>query len=93
MRRTPKNILRHEVIGLEARIIDHPSQSLVGLSGKVVYETRNTLHIKDQGGKIRIVPKEHGRFLFKLGDKTFARVNGSRLIGRPEERLKKVRNG
>ncbi|MCD6324171.1 MAG: ribonuclease P protein component 1 [Desulfurococcales archaeon] len=91
MRRTPSNLLRHELVGLDVRVIDHPSRSLIGASGKVIYETKKTLHVADLSGKVRIIPKEHGKFLFKLGSKTTVRVNGSRLIGRPEERLKRVR--
>ncbi|MFQ5887627.1 MAG: ribonuclease P protein subunit, partial [Candidatus Hydrothermarchaeales archaeon] len=38
---TPKNLVRHELIGLETEVVDSTNHSLVGLKGTVVDETQN----------------------------------------------------
>jgi ribonuclease P protein subunit POP4 len=61
----------------------------VGIRGKVVYETRNCLII--EGGNRRSTIAKSGRlFLFKVDDGSSVLVLGDRLIGRPEERVKKA---
>ncbi|MCQ6253609.1 ribonuclease P protein component 1 [Methanocaldococcus sp.] len=85
---TPHNILRHELIGLKVTIIDSKNKSMIGIKGKVVDETRNTLIIEKENGKEVIIPKDIATFMFELkGCKV--KVDGRLLIGRPEERLKK----
>jgi ribonuclease P protein subunit POP4 len=91
MKRTPRNIIYHELIGLSVEVKDHTDPSIVGTEGEVIYESKNMLFIRDRNGRIRKVPKAVGEFLFKLGKNRSVRVNGLRLIGRPEERLKRVR--
>ncbi|AEH06751.1 Ribonuclease P protein component 1 [Methanothermococcus okinawensis IH1] len=86
---TPQNILRHELIGLNVEIVKSPNLSLVGIKGKVVDETRNTLIIERFGsGKEIRIPKDVAVFRFELKDKSVD-VIGSLLIGRPEDRLKR----
>lgn len=84
---TPQNILRHEVIGLKAKLVETRNTQLVGLEGLVVDETKNTLTI-DNGSKRRIVPKDISIFNLYLPDGTVVEVDGRRLSGRPEDRLK-----
>ena len=89
---TPYNILRHELIGLDVEVVEASNPSLVGIKGRVVDETRNTLVIEKCSGKEVVVPKDVAVFKFKLGDK-YVKVIGSLLIGRPEDRLKrKIKN-
>ena len=89
---TPYNILRHELIGLEVEIVDATNPSLIGIKGRVVDETRNTLVIEKCDGKEVVIPKDVAVFKFRLGDK-YVKVIGSLLIGRPEDRLKrKIKN-
>ncbi|AXI25209.1 ribonuclease P protein component 1 [Methanofervidicoccus sp. A16] len=90
---TPYNILRHELIGLDVEIVEASNPSLVGVKGRVVDETRNTLIIEKSNGKEIVVPKDIAVFKFKLGDNKYVKVIGSLLIGRPEDRLKrKIKN-
>lgn len=85
---TPKNIWRHELIGLETKIVKSTCKSYVGLSGKVVDETKNMLIIDNS--KRRKIPKNTSEFLFKLPDGCWVLVDGKILIGRPEDRVKKT---
>ena len=84
---TPHNILCHELIGLQVRVLDALNPSVNGIQGKVVDETRNTLSI----GKAResvMIPKEIATFRFHLPSGILVDVDGSRLISKPENRLK-----
>ncbi len=86
---TPHNILKHELIGLPVEIVSSTNLSLLGIKGKVVFETRNTLIIEKEGCSKEItVPKDIAVFKFKL-DNCSVEVIGKLLIGRPEDRLKR----
>jgi ribonuclease P protein subunit POP4 len=80
---TARNILQHELIGLEAEVTASLNRSLEGAKGKVMMETKNTITVGT-----RTVPKEGTSFIFTLGGRR-VRVDGSRLVARPEERIKK----
>jgi ribonuclease P protein subunit POP4 len=80
---TARNILQHELIGLEAEVLECPNRSLVGAKGRIMMETKNTITVG-----ARTVPKHGIRLLIKLEGKSIA-VDGDRLIARPEERIKK----
>ncbi len=80
-----KNLFRHELIGLEVKIITSPRTSEIGLQGIVVDETKNTLMI--QAIHKIMIAKKGRKFRFKIGQNT-ATIEGTVLIGRPEERLK-----
>ncbi|ENN96176.1 ribonuclease P protein component 1 [Methanocaldococcus villosus KIN24-T80] len=84
----PKDILRHELIGLKVEIVHAKNKSMIGIKGKVVDETRKTLIIEKDSGKEVVIPKDIAIFLFHL-DNCKVKVDGRLLIGRPEERLKK----
>lgn len=82
------NILRHEFIGVETEVVESTHQDYLGLSGKVIDETRNTFLILDRGKKKRIV-KNSAIFHFRFSDGTIVKIDGQLLMGRPEDRLKK----
>jgi len=85
----PSNILAHELIGLEVKVIHSPNMHEVGIKGRVVFETKNCLII-DRGGKRSVVAKGARLFLFKVDEGSPVAVVGDRLIGRPEERVKRI---
>ena len=80
-----KDIRRHELIGLPVKITQARNPTLVGLEGEVVDETKNTLKIRT-GAVVRQVLKSICTFEF-----SGVRVTGSEIVGRPEDRLKKVK--
>ena len=83
-----KDVLRYELIGTEVEIISSKNKTLVGLKGKIVDETRNTLHIESED-KVKKVLKEQVKLRIKINDKIIE-CEGSLLLGRPEDRLKKT---
>ncbi|MFH1788639.1 MAG: ribonuclease P protein subunit [Candidatus Altiarchaeota archaeon] len=86
---TPYNILRHELIGLEAEVTDAQDRKLKGLSGQVVAESKNTITLKKGNAAARTLPKEKVTFKLELPGKTVLEVEGRLLSGRPQERIKK----
>ena len=84
-----RSLLKGELIGLEVRVIDSSHPGYVGIHGKVVDETKNTLKIETEEGE-KVVPKGVCVFAFKVGDK-WIEVNGAEIAYRPHERILKSR--
>ena len=83
---TRENLLMHELIGLEAEVVESSDKSRI-CRGKIIDETKNTLTMECDGEKIKKIPKKEAVFEFKLGDEK-ARVDGKRIVARPHERTK-----
>ncbi len=90
MKRTPKNIFYHELIGLRVKVIKHTDESLIDLEGRIVYETKNFLIIASKGG-LKKVSKKSGVFLLTLSDGVKVEVKGEKILARPEDRVKLIR--
>jgi ribonuclease P protein subunit POP4 len=84
----PENLARHELIGLSVLVVGSTDRGLVGISGRIVDETRNTLLVETERGLKRI-PKSNTSLTFTLPDGQRVRVSGSILISRPENRINK----
>lgn len=54
---TPRNVFRHELIGLNVKIAKCTHKPLEGVEGRVIDETKNTLKIELKSGREIIVPK------------------------------------
>lgn len=87
MKVTP-NIIRYEFIGTEAEVAKSRHPGYVGISGKIMDETRNTFVILHKGERKRII-KDSAVFHFKFSGGTVVEIDGKLLVGRPEDRLKK----
>lgn len=85
---TAKSILRHELIGLSVEVAQARNPSQASIRGRVVDESRNTLLIQ-QGDKRKRVAKQTAVFRFTLPDGTAVEVEGSAIVGRPEDRVKR----
>jgi ribonuclease P protein subunit POP4 len=81
--REAKNILQHELIGLECTVVAAKNRASIGIHGTIEDETMKTLVI---GGKT--VFKKGTVFRVMLGKKTLE-VEGDYLVARPEDRIKK----
>jgi ribonuclease P protein subunit POP4 len=86
--RSPENLVRHELIGLRVKVVESANRKNVGISGKVIDETRNIIVIEKTNGKEVKLAKKHNVFVFSLG-KQKVRIDGDILVGRPEDRVKK----
>ena len=88
MKVTP-DIIRYEFIGSHALVAKSLHEDYVGISGKVVGETRNAFTLLDEG-KAKSIIKEFSVLNFTFHDGTVVDVDGKLLVGRPEDRLKKT---
>ncbi|RSN76228.1 MAG: ribonuclease P protein subunit [Thermoproteota archaeon] len=86
--RKGSNILYHEIIGLEVEVVFSPNPYEIGMRGRVVDETMNLLILDTRRGRKK-VEKRDRVFRMKLDDGVFD-VYGTKLIGRPEERVKRI---
>ncbi len=83
------DIRRRELIGLEVEVLEATAKEYLGIRGKVVDETRNTITVEQQGAE-KMVPKDCCRFRFVEGREAHI-VSGKDIKFRPEDRIKKVR--
>jgi ribonuclease P protein subunit POP4 len=82
---TKENIASHELIGLQAQIVESSNKQIIGLAGKVVDETKFMFTLKTLKGNKKF-PKETARWKFSFNnDET--EIEGARLTKRPYERM------
>ncbi len=86
--RTPENLVHHELIGLKVNVVGSSNPKNIGIKGKIVDETRDTLVIEKLDGREAKMIKEENVFVFVL-DRKMVKVDGKILVGRPEDRIKK----
>lgn len=85
---TPYNILRHELIGLSAEVVKSTDPSQKRIKGIIVDETQKTITLKEKERKRKVV-KENVTLSIHTESGLRALINGSLLLGRPEERIKR----
>ncbi|MCX6798750.1 MAG: ribonuclease P protein subunit [Candidatus Diapherotrites archaeon] len=83
---TRKNLKAHELLGLEATVAESTDKSRVGMQGKIVNETKNTLVLETAHGE-RSLPKREVKLEIALGDEK-ASLDCSEIMQRPEDRVK-----
>ena len=87
MKVTPA-IVQQELIGLDAKVVRSSHPGYVGIAGRVLDETRNTIIILHENKK-KIIIKSTAVFHFTMPDGTIVEIDGKTIIGRPEDRIKK----
>tara|TARA_Y100000310_G_C20688463_1_gene820650 strand:+ start:516 stop:794 length:279 start_codon:yes stop_codon:yes gene_type:complete len=83
-----KDISRVELIGMCVEIAEAKNQSLNGLKGKIINETKNMMEIELENGETKKIIKNQVTLKTKIKGKTVI-IKGEVFQGRPEERLKK----
>ncbi len=83
-----KNIVLHELIGLDAEVINCRDRSQVGIKGRVINETKNLLYLRHDS-KINKVVKKISVFKFTHGSESFV-VDGEEISFRAYERTEKA---
>ena len=82
---TLDNIVSHELIGLQARLVASNNTQIIGLNGKIVDETKFTFVLNTKNG-IKRLAKNTSRWKFGLDGKEIE-LDGARLTRRPHERM------
>ncbi len=81
-----RNVLRHELIGLDVLVSGATNPQQRGLSGRIIDETRNLLVIETQKG-IKRIAKMHSVFRVSLPGGEIVEIDGSVLALAPERRI------
>lgn len=80
---TEKNLPKHELIGLQAEVIESTDSSQEGIKGEVLDETKNTLRIDGKQ-----VEKENCTFLIEIPSGEKIELEGEHITKRPAERAR-----
>ncbi len=83
----PKNLIYHELIGLNLEVIESKNKNIVGTKGKIIDETKNLIIIKKNNEEKKII-KKNSKFKICLEEKDVF-IDGGLLVGSPEKRTKK----
>lgn len=83
------DIARDELIGRPIKITAAKNKANLGISGKVVDETKNWFVIDTAAGQKKLAKKGNIFQILYLGKKID--IRGELLIGSPEERIKGVK--
>lgn len=86
---TAYNVLAHELIGLDAKIVESAQAALVGIKGTIVFETKNTLTIRT-GNKTRQIAKSAAKKIEVVTQTGACFISGSSMIARPEDRVSRL---
>ena len=90
---TKKNLRQHELIGLQAEVIDASNKANIGLKGTVVNETQKTLTLQTENQKAQTLSKRvfkrGSKFKVKLPDEKEVELDGDEIAFRPWERISK----
>ena len=79
-------ITRYEFIGRNAEIDYGPIDNQRKVNGKIIFETKNTISIANDFKKY-IIPKKTIQRLGLIFKDEICIINGSMILGRPEDRL------
>ncbi len=85
--RTPKNILMHEFIGLQCKIVGSKNRYNVGIEGNIIDENMKTITLRTNKNR-KVIAKEGTTFRLHLDDKKVD-IDGNLIVARPEDRIKK----
>jgi ribonuclease P protein subunit POP4 len=81
-----RDILSGELIGRDVLVAAASNPTHIGVSGRIVDETKNMLVITTPCG-IKRIPKRHSIFRMSASDKRFVEIDGSVLALAPEKRI------
>ena len=83
---TQQNIFNHELVGLSAEVLESKNPASIGLSGKIIDETKSMLILETIRG-VKMITKEHNKWSFSFDGEVFT-LDGSTISKRPEDRIK-----
>jgi ribonuclease P protein subunit POP4 len=82
---TPETLIRHELTGLTARVVESANPDSVGIGGRVVRETMQTLTLAE-GDRVWQIPKRGTTFEFDLTERTDEAADAEKASGTASER-------
>ncbi|MEK6940326.1 MAG: ribonuclease P protein subunit [Nanoarchaeota archaeon] len=86
---TKHEILNEEIIGKKIKVTRAENNSLNGIEGTIVDETRNTITVETTNGEKKLLKSQ---VVLKMASKgKVYELDGRLLLNRPEDRIKKMR--
>ena len=87
-----KDLIKGELIGLKTEIADSKNKANIGIKGKIIDETKNTIVIQNKNKQKRLF-KNNITLKLKLNGKIIG-IKGGLFSGKPKERIKngKIKN-
>jgi len=82
---TPGNVLSHEIVGLDVRVVRAANPTHTGTEGVIIDETRQMLRVLTGRGP-KLVPKRGSVFRITLPGGSIVEVAGDALVASPERR-------
>lgn len=82
---TRKEIFPHELIGEEIEVVDSKNKSNLGIKGKIIDETKETITVVQDNSKKVVLMKQIITFKLVKSGKI---ISGEIIAKRPEDRLK-----
>ena len=83
---TSQNILSHEFVGLETKIIESTNPQIIGLNGKIIEDTKSVFSIETIKG-VKKIPKRDSKWRFFLQN-SHIDLDGGKISKRPEDRVR-----
>lgn len=83
-----KQLQKNELIGLMAEVYAAKNKDLLGICGRIVDETKNTIMIEQKNGDKKTILKDGILLKIFEGDQEYL-LDCSQIIKRPYERIKK----
>ena len=78
---------KDELVGSQIEVVESKNKANIGIKGKIIDETRDTILIECADGAKRLIKKNITIIVYQKNQKT--RIEGKKLIGRSEERIKR----
>jgi len=85
---TRRNVIQYEFIGLDAKVVKSIHPGYVGIRGRIIDETKNTIVIMEDNGKKR-VQKSVVVLHLRPPEGAVVEIDGKQIVGRPVSRVKK----
>jgi ribonuclease P protein subunit POP4 len=81
-----KHVLKMELIGCNIEICKATNNDLVGIKGKIVDETKNTLTLRNEKNEIKKIIKNQITFIITKQDMRI-KIDGKKINKKPEKRI------
>ncbi len=78
------HLVNQEFIGTQTEIVDSTNKAIIGLTGKIIYETKSTFTLETSSGT-KMIPKQHSSWKFAASNQI---ISGKTISKRPEDRIK-----
>ncbi len=82
---TPDNITQHELIGLVVTVVQSTNSDMVGMTGSIIHETKNTILVETTQG-CKCIPKSINTLQF-TNDTLDVTIPGVKIQKRPFDRI------